>query len=129
MVTGTATVKQRNTAHLEPYKFKPGQSGNPKGRPKEKLSKHERLVILSEIAKHQIESAVSAGHKIAAIREANLMEGVYQEALSGYNDNRTTNIIVLDGSTKELIGKIHERTGKLIEGSVQPKSGDSNATE
>ena len=27
-------TKQRDTQHLNPYKFKPGVSGNPKGRPK-----------------------------------------------------------------------------------------------
>ena len=27
-------VKQRKVAHLAPYRFQPGQSGNPRGRPK-----------------------------------------------------------------------------------------------
>jgi len=100
---------KRNVDHLKPYQFKPGNNANPKGRPREKLSKHERLVILSEIAKHQIESAVSAGHKIAAIRESNLMEGVYQEAQTGYIDNRTVNIIVSSDKAKELTENVSRR--------------------
>ena len=106
---------------MKPYQFKPGNNANPKGRPREKLSKHERLVILSEIAKHQIESAVSAGHKIAAIREANLMEGVYQEATTGYIDNRTVNIIVSSDKAKELTENVSRR---LSEASNQEQTLD-----
>ena len=37
----------------------------------------DRLKLLSEIARHRIESPVTAGHRIAAIAEINAMEGSY----------------------------------------------------
>jgi len=130
------TNNQRKTEtrgqNLKPYHFKPGQSGNPKGRPREKLSKHERLVILSEIAKHQIEAAVSAGHKIAAIKEANLMEGVYQEALPNYQDNRQYNFIVQSEESRKRVDLLLKgERPQLVKGDVttQNEEGKEDAIE
>jgi len=51
---------------------------------------------------------------IQAISELNKMEKVYEVAPLG-QDNRVVNIYVMDKDTKELIGRVKERTGKLIE--------------
>lgn len=97
--------KKRSTEHLKPYKFKPGQSGNPKGRPKSILSKRERLELLSEMAKMNKHKA----NPVEAIREQNRMEGVYQEAQTGYIDNRQVNIIVSSDKAKELTENVGRR--------------------
>ena len=74
----------------------------------------ERKKLLTKIARHKIEVPVSAGHKVAAIKEINLMERVYEEP-SGGQDNRVLNIFVIDRETKELLTQVKERTGKLID--------------
>ncbi len=51
------------------------------------LPPDERKAVLKEIALHAIETHVSAGHKIAAIKEINLMEHIYDPQPAG-NDNR-----------------------------------------
>ena len=43
------------------------------------LPKWRRLELLAEMALHPTEMPVSAGHRIAAIKEINLMEHVYDE--------------------------------------------------
>ena len=42
-------------------------------------------------------------------------EGKLQDRPPQGNDNRVVNIFVIDGETKELINKVKERTGKLID--------------
>lgn len=77
-----ATKPQKNhyPKQLEPYRFKPGNNANPKGRPKSVLTKRERKQLLSEYAKANPEKA----NPIEAIRELNKMEGAYvQEELEG----------------------------------------------
>ena len=103
--------KQSKSSHLEKYRFKPGQSGNPKGRPKSILSKEERLQLLSQYAKMNPEKA----NPVEAIREMNRMEGLYSVPF-GFNDNKVINIIC-DAKTAELLSKIGERTRELPLGS------------
>ena len=110
MTTNTITKKQRkisekSLANLKP--IKKGQILNPKGRPKQLLSKKERLLLLAEIAKHDIQKPVTAGHKIAAIHEQNLMEHIYDEKPQ-YQDNRTYNILVQDTETKDVFNWLLE---------------------
>jgi type II secretory pathway component GspD/PulD (secretin) len=46
------TNREIDTTHLNPYKFKPGQSGNPSGRPKGSVSiRTEVRKLLQEAAK------------------------------------------------------------------------------
>ena len=99
--------KQSKSSHLERYKFKPGQSGNPKGRPKSILSKQVRLQLLSQYAKMNLKRV----NPVEAIREMNRMEGIYNVPF-GFNDNRVINIIC-DKRTADLIGQIGERTKAL----------------
>ena len=110
MTNKTTTIKpqkKRTAEHLKPYQFKPGNNANPKGRPKQLLSKKERLLLLSEIAKHEIEKPVTAGHKIAAIREHNLMEHIYDDKPQ-YQDNRTYNILVQGDEQRDRFNKLLE---------------------
>jgi len=58
---------------LQKHAFQPGQSGNPKGRPKSLLTKRQRLELLAEYAKLNPEKA----NPIEAIREYNKMDGAY----------------------------------------------------
>lgn len=53
---------------------------------------------------------------IQAIAELNKMDHVYESSPAGYQDNRVINIIVMDSKTKELMEKVKDRTGSLIEG-------------
>ncbi len=92
-------VSERSLANLKP--FKPGQSGNPKGMPKQILTKKERLLILCEIAKHSIEKPVTAGQKIAAVREQNLMEHVYEDRDTGTQPINNFVFIMPDGTKLE----------------------------
>jgi len=112
----TTNKEDRTPEQFKSHLFKKGQSGNPKGRPKQLLTKKERLLLLSEIAKHEIEKPVTAGHKIAAIRETNLMEHIYDEKPQ-FQDNRTYNIVVQDGETKDRFNKLLEgKRPEIIEG-------------
>ena len=97
--------RKRRIERLKPYQFKPGNRANPKGRPKAIITKKEKLEILTEIARHVIEGSVTAGHKIAAIKEANLMEHVYEEGIR--EPKQLTNIVfVLPNGTRLGIGQI-----------------------
>ena len=77
--------------------------------------KEERMRLLSEIAKHKVETPVSAGHRIQAISELNKMEHIYNDRGDTTN-NTVFNIITSDERAKELLGKLGERTTKLLEG-------------
>jgi len=57
-------------------------------------------------------------NKIAAIDLLNKMDKIYSDVSLVNQDNRTINIIVMDQRTKDLMARVHERTGKLIEGEV-----------
>jgi len=91
------TDKQRNNSGRftvgNRWRFKPGQSGNPKGRPKPILSKRERLELLSEMAKMNKHKA----NPVEAIREQNRMEGVYAEVQPAFQNNRQYNIYIAGG--------------------------------
>ena len=73
--TISSTVKRNPAAHLVPHHFKPGQSGNPKGRPKETLTKRQRYQLLSVYAKMNPEKA----NPINAIQELNKMDHIYDD--------------------------------------------------
>ena len=66
----------------------------------------ERKEVLKEIALHAIEKPVTAGQKIAAIKEINLMEHVYDVPFGGNQDNRTINIFVADEDTKREVQRL-----------------------
>ena len=76
---GTANSHQiSRTAHLGPYQWKPGESGNPSGRPKGLISAslHDYLtrnkgVKLEEMVRGAIESAIKGNPKaLAVIRDS-----------------------------------------------------------
>ena len=76
----------------------------------------ERKGILTGIARHPIEKPVTAGHKIAAIEEMDKLDHLYEMRPEVNVDNRQVNIYVVDGETRELLGKVGDRTVKLKEG-------------
>ena len=54
---------------------------------------------------------------VQAISELNKMEKIYSELpANSVTNNTQINIYVMDGETKDLLAKVGERTGKLIEG-------------
>ena len=106
---GIKSPKKRLPEILRQYQFKPGNNANPKGRPKAILSKKERLELLSELMKKPTPKRISNRDAIGAVKETNLMEGVYQEAQTGYIDNRQVNIIVLTDKAKELTENVGRR--------------------
>jgi len=55
---------------------------------------------------------------INAIAELNKMDHVYEADRTLVEDNRVTNIFVIDNETKDLISKVKDRTCKLIEGGL-----------
>ena len=64
------------------------------------LPKYKRKEVLAEIALHRTETPVSAGHRIAAIKEINLMEHIYDgsQPLAGEIINNF--VFVLPSGTK-----------------------------
>lgn len=79
----------------------------------------ERQEILSEIARKPNKEPVTAKERVLSIAELNKMDKVYETIPLA--DNRTVNIIVIDGETKDLLGKVKDRTKKLIGDAVIPK--------
>ncbi len=73
----------------------------------------ENIKMLREITQHPIEMPVSAGHKITAARELNLMHQVYSIPTT-VNDNRTVNIIVLDEETRKILSAVAQRTVRAL---------------
>ena len=140
MVTELAikTPPKRKAEHLKQYQFKPGNKANPHGRPKKEISITSKVKELLEV-----EVTAIAQRVVKELKEpmGKYPTGLFCEVLNRVegrvpgdippwlNDNRTINILVMDGTTKNLISKVSERTGKLIEGSVQPKSEESDATK
>ena len=77
------------------------------------LPPDERKLVLKEIALHAIETPVSAGHRIAAIKEINLMEHVYDGG-----NIRDVNVVF-------VIGKGYSDTQKILPiGEVQSSKND-----
>ena len=72
------------------------------------LPPDERKRVLAEIALHSIERPVSAGHKVAAIKELNLMEHIYDN-FPQVSDNRVINFIISGEQGTELIEGISKR--------------------
>ena len=58
---------------------------------------------------------IALHNPINAIAELNKMEHVYTEGGTTNNDNRVLNIIVTDKGVADLIRRVSERTGKLVE--------------
>ena len=121
--TISSTVKRNPAAHLVPHHFKPGQSGNPKGRPKETLTKRQRYQLLSVYAKMNPEKA----NPINAIQELNKMDHIYDEKPQ-YQDNRHYTIVVQGDEAKArfnelLAGKMPQDV--VVEGeTIQDVGGD-----
>jgi len=86
------------------------------------LPPDERKEVLKQIALHAIQKPVTAGHKIAAIKELNLMEHVYDEK-PNYNDNRQYNIIIAGGSESK------EKLELLLSGKIPQLEGGKNAIQ
>jgi len=87
------------------------------------LPPDERKQVLKEIALHAIQKPVSAGHKIAAIRELNLMEQIYQIP-PNFNDNRTYNIIIQGEDARKdfdfiMSGRKPELPQHIVEGQAK----------
>ena len=72
------------------------------------LPPDERKQVLKEIALHVIETPVTAGQKIAAIKEINLMEHIYDTPPYG-GGSRVINFIVIGEKGQELISGIQKR--------------------
>jgi len=71
------------------------------------LPQDERKDILAKIAQHTIEKPVTAGHKIAAIKELNLMEHVYDPNPQG--GTQIITIFVSKPEDKLLIQSTNKR--------------------
>ena len=85
--------KQKKGAHLKPYLFQPGQSGNPGGRPKG----HGFTFYARALAEKEIETHPGMTHMEALVRVA------FREALNG--NFQFFNLIIerLEGKTPESI--------------------------
>ncbi len=71
------------------------------------LPPDERKQVLKEIALHAIETPVTAGQKIAAVKEINLMEHIYDGG--GIRD---VNVVF-------VIGKGYRDVPQIVEGEVK----------
>lgn len=110
--------QENNKDAFEAHKFKPGQSGNPKGRPKSILSKKERLQLLSEMARTNKHKA----NPVEAIREQNRMEGVYPTSTLLQDNRQTINIIDVQGKILQLLEhRAKEIPQDIVEGEVATK--------
>lgn len=76
------------------------------------LPPDERKQVLKAIALHAIEQPVSAGHKIAAIKELNLMEHVYdpQPSFERLSPGIVMNIFQVIDQRQQELGQ-----GKVVE--------------
>ena len=85
----------------------------------------ERKEVLKSIALHSIEKPISAGHVIAAIKEYNLMEHVYDPVTPNWIDNRTINFIVTSDKAKTLTENV-ERRLEALQGVTSPIEDDDS---
>jgi len=70
-VTDANQRKNKGHANIEPYKFKPGQSGNPSGRPKGSVSiRTEVRKLLQEAAKEGTADTVAKALATRLIKQA-----------------------------------------------------------
>ncbi len=69
------------------------------------LPKGKRLEVLAEIALHAVEKPVSAGHKVAAIKEINLMTHTYDEA-PAREAVRQTFVFIMPEGTRATPGEL-----------------------
>ena len=76
------------------------------------LPQYKRKEVLAEIALHKSETPVTPGHRIAAIKEINLMEHIYDSYPAG-SGNRTYNIIIQGNKEEEL-----KLMNQLLQGKV-----------
>ena len=77
------------------------------------LAPEERKQVLKEIALHVTEKPVSAGQRIAAIKELNLMEHIYDPSPQ-LQDNRQYQIIIAGGPDAK------EKLERLLSGEMPP---------
>ena len=71
------------------------------------LPPDKRKEVLAQVALHAIETPVSAGHKIAAIKEINLMEHIYEPG----GNVRDVNVVF-------IIGRGYRDVPQIVEGKV-----------
>jgi len=74
------------------------------------LPPDERKQVLKEIALHAIDKPVTAGQKIAAIRELNLMEGSYAPER---HQHIVFEVRLVDRVDEETEGLLEEATGDV----------------
>lgn len=77
------------------------------------LPQYKRKEVLAEIALKPEGKPITAGHRIAAIKELNLMEHIYDPYPPGYNDNRHYTIIIQGNDAKQKLEQLLQ--GKVPE--------------
>lgn len=109
-----------NSDNLTPWK--PGQSGNPKGRPDntksitwwyKKLLAEKDGLTAQQIAKMAIERA-KAGSLPHTQEITDRTDGTLARQDAIPVGNQTINILVYDNETRELMGMVKEKTRKLL---------------
>ena len=73
----------------------------------------ERQEKLSELYRAETERKPTPKEIVMAIAEHNKMTRVYSDMPALLNDNRTVNIYVIDGETRELLKRVSNRTKAL----------------
>jgi len=129
ITTKQRKISEKSLANLKP--FKPGQSGNPKGRAKksETITSILKDVLFSKdgssktpaelIAESMVELAKHNDKRgyVPIVKEIlDRTEGKVKGEIKPYEDNRTYNILVADDKTKDEIQRLISGRPHFIEG-------------
>lgn len=110
---------KRVLAHLDPWKYKPGQSGNPNGRPKDRglrtilarVLEHNDGEVAASLVKNLLE--IAGSKKKQSVRATSLIFDQYEPPMAKQLDVTTTARVVIQGSKIEKPPEFPPEVGEM----------------